>query len=78
MPLKMGQKVQDSLTEFKGAVIAKVVYLNGCISYEVQSEKLTAEGELVSEWFDEQRLTKQSKAKIGGPHNRPSKPHRPK
>lgn len=71
----LGSKVKDSITGFEGIAIAKVIYLNGCISYQVKSQKLYSGKTLDAEWFDEQNLMNQSKAIAGGPQDRPPEMH---
>ena len=73
--IKLGDKVKDYITGFEGIAIAKVFYLNGCISYQVKSQKLYNGKPLEAEWFDEQNLTTQSKATPGGPQARPPEMH---
>ncbi len=69
--IKLGDKVKDSITGFEGVASGKCEYLNGCVSWEVRPTKLK-DGEIVkSEWIDEQQLIPKSKAKVGGPANRP-------
>jgi len=75
MPIELGQKVKDSITGFEGIAVAKAIYLNGCISYQVESQKLKDGKTIQPEWFDEQRLTCESKAKAGGPQDRPPEQH---
>jgi len=70
--------VKDTLTGFKGVVVARSQWQNGCIRYGVQSQKLH-EGKLVEEqWLDEQRLElvqaapeKRVGTKLGGPQRDP-------
>ncbi len=70
--IELGAKVTDSMTGFEGVVIARVEYLNGCVSLEVQPESLGKEGSpLKPEWFDEQRLDAESKVTVGGPGDTP-------
>lgn len=73
--IELGQKVKDSITGFEGIAVAKAIYLNGCISYQVKSKKLRNGRTIEAEWFDEQRLTCGSKAKAGGPQDRPPELH---
>ena len=65
--IKLGAKVQDEFTGFKGVVTARTEYLYGCIRVLVQPEGLKDGVPVEAQWFDEQRLSKQSKAKAGGP-----------
>ena len=74
--LKLGDKVKDSITGFKGVVIARAEYLNGCITLKVQPPKLKEDGSPIeADWFDEQRLIDASKAKAGGPQSYPPEMH---
>ena len=75
MTIKLGQKVKDSITGFEGIAIAKAIYLNGCVSYQVKSQTLKDGKTIEAEWFDEQRLTIRSKAKAGGPQDHPPELH---
>lgn len=70
----LGEKVKDNITGFEGIAIGRAEYLNGCVSIEVQSTKLK-DGMPISEWFDEQRLSIESKATTGGPQSRPPALH---
>lgn len=74
MTIELGQLVQDSITGFKGVAIAKCIYLNGCISYQVKSKQLQRGGTIDAEWFDEERLTGIANGP-GGPHDRPPDQH---
>ncbi|MBA7626618.1 hypothetical protein ES703_34072 [subsurface metagenome] len=76
MAIKLGDKVKDNITGFEGVAVARVVYLNGCISIQVKPAKLKKDGSMIeAEWLDEQRLTFASKAKAGGPQERPPEMH---
>ncbi len=73
--ITLGDKVKDSITGYSGVATGRTVYYNGCISIQVTSNKLDSGGKEINEWFDEQRLDNQSKAKAGGPQNRPPVMH---
>ena len=74
--LKLGTRAQDKITGFTGIVTARAEYLNGCVTYKLQPEKLTADGAVVKgDWFDEQQLIDDSKAEAGGPQERPPEMH---
>ncbi len=34
--IKLGQEVKDRVTGFTGIVVARTVWLNGCVRYEIQ------------------------------------------
>ena len=53
--VKLGDKVQDIISGFKGIVTGKAEYLNGCVSFLVEGE-VDKDGKTVNHWFDEQRL----------------------
>ena len=54
--IKLGDKVEDTITDFKGTAIAKAIYLNGCIQYLVQPKELKDKEIIKSEWIDEGQL----------------------
>jgi len=81
--IELGNKVRDNITGFEGIVVARTEWINGCIRFHVQPEKLTKDGKIIDdEWFDAQRLvvvskakpkvSKDSVAKAGGPQKDPS------
>lgn len=53
----LGAKVEDVVTGYKGVVIHRTEYLNGCIRYGVQTQELKDGKTIESEMFDEQQLT---------------------
>lgn len=72
-----GQEVVDTITGYKGTIVARAVYLNGCARVALQpkhdpkKEKITT-----GTWFSEEQvkpigkklpLTKEKEAKTGGP-----------
>ncbi len=38
--INLGDKVKDTITDFEGTAVAKIIYLNGCIRYEVKPKGL--------------------------------------
>ena len=84
--IKLGSKVKDFITGFKGMAIARCVYLNGCIRIEIQPEELDKDGKIIEAvWIDESQLTKimhkveigKKKEEIGGPGSIPSELNHP-
>jgi len=73
--MKLGDKVTDSITGFEGIAVARCIYLNGCVSVEVQPEGLKDGEPIKKHWIDEQNLTNTSKAKVGGPQSHPPEMH---
>jgi len=76
---KLGTVLKDTVTDFEGIAIARVVYLNGCVRYEIQPRKLKDGNRIESVWIDEtQLITKEEGAGLrgkgypGGPGNIPS------
>ncbi len=69
--IKLGEQVTDSVTGFSGKVMARSEYLYGCVQVLVQPEGLKDGQPHESQWFDEQRLTTESQAKVGGPQKLP-------
>lgn len=65
--VRLGDRVKDDISGFEGIAVARSEYLYGCVRVCVEPMALH-EGRLIeSQWFDEQRLTKTSLAKAGGP-----------
>ena len=76
--IKLGDKVEDTITDLKGTITAITYYLNGCVQCAVQPKELV-EGKVVEEaWVDETQLklitpTKKKSApkRMGGIRNHP-------
>ena len=57
MKFNLGDKVKDAITGFSGIIIGRTEWLNRCVRYGIQSEKLTKENKLPeSQWIDEEQL----------------------
>jgi len=57
MEIKLGMKAKDKVTGFKGIIMARTVFLNGCVKYTLQPELNKKDGTIPSEaWFDEQQI----------------------
>ncbi len=76
--LKFGDVVKDPASGYRGTIIARCEYDNGCIQFQVKSDKLQ-DGVPIEIWFDEQHLaivkkTKKAETtkKDGGQRNSPS------
>ena len=50
----LGTKVYDVVTFFEGTAVARVEYLYG--SPRIQVERMSTDGKLRQEWFEEDRL----------------------
>ena len=68
--IKLGSIVKDKITKFKGVATARAEYLDGCIKYLVEEQKVV-DGVITEFWFDEQRITNTPEAKSGGPKTVP-------
>ena len=75
--INLGDKVKDTITDFEGTAVARLVYLNGCVQIQVQSKELK-DGKIIKpEWIDEPQLIKVLETKSrrkragGGIRNRP-------
>ena len=66
--VKLGSKVKDSISGFKGTVTARAEYLYGCVRCGVEGKDKP--GEMI--WIDEQRLEETSAAKSGGSQSIPT------
>jgi len=69
MAVELEQTVTDRYNGFTGVVLARTVYLSGCVHCLVESPTLIEKGEAVSRWLDEQRLTETPSATAGGPQD---------
>ncbi len=56
MKIKLGVKVRDKVSGFEGIVGARIVYLNGCIRYELIPRVGEDGKSRESEFFDEARI----------------------
>lgn len=68
--INLGDKVQDTVTGFKGIAIGRTTWLHGCDRLTVQPEGLTKEGKMFeTQSFDEpQLIVLGSKKKKEGNH----------
>ena len=75
--IALGATVEDKITGFRGVVMRRAEYLNGCIKYAVQSTELHDGKPLGWEWFDAQEIRVVEPAKelerkpAGGPQALP-------
>ncbi len=61
---RLGEKVKDSVTGFKGIVTARLEYLNGCVQYCVEP-KVDKEGKMKKcPYIDEGQLEIQGAKKV--------------
>lgn len=86
MIIKLGSKVKDTVTGLEGTAVAKIIYLNDCIQYEVQPKGLKDGTIIKSVWIDEGQLIVKKEAKAekkvkekppGGSGNVPSERSHP-
>lgn len=65
--LQLGFVARDKITGFSGVLTGRAEYDNGCIKWLITPQRTKEDGSMPDEeWFDEQRLTTQSKAEAGG------------
>lgn len=69
----LGDKVKDHITGFEGIVTGRATYLYGCVQVLVTAKKRKPDGDIIAEWFDEQRVDTESQVKTGGPMPSPNK-----
>lgn len=76
--IELGSRAKDIVTSFEGIAIAKCIYMNGCVRYEVQPQGLKDNKPIETLWIDESQLivkgiiaTKKSK-EPGGPGSIPN------
>ena len=52
----LGKQVEDTVTGLRGTAIARLVYMNGCVQYQIQP-KIVVDGVPVEpKWYDEQQV----------------------
>jgi len=81
MAIKLGSKVKDTLTGFKGMAIGRTEWLYGCTRIGIEPQELHEGKPIEAQWFDEQRIetikedapkiSKDSSAITGGPQKDP-------
>lgn len=54
--INLGDKVMDVITGFTGVATARIEYINGCVRYEVQPDKLKDGKPIEAIWVDSQQL----------------------
>lgn len=72
--IKLGDKVKDTITGFKGIAVARTIWINGCDRIVIQPEGLNKEGATFDvQTFDEPQVEiitsakPRKKTKTGGP-----------
>jgi hypothetical protein len=56
MEVELGIKVKDKITGFRGVAVARCVYLNGCVQFEIEPLQLKDGVPQKSFWLDEPRV----------------------
>lgn len=57
MQIKLGDVAKDTITGFKGVVVARTEWLNGCVRITLQPKQLQENGKPIdSETFDDTQL----------------------
>jgi hypothetical protein len=54
--IKLGDKVKDSVSGLVGIAVARTEYMNGCVRWAVQPQKLHNGKPVEQEYLDEQQL----------------------
>ena len=67
MGVSLGSVATDRITGFSGIATGRAEYLNGCVKIFVEPQSLKDGSPIEGVWFDEQRLTENSAARVGGP-----------
>ena len=78
--IKLGNKVNDTITGFNGIATGRTMWLYGCARILIEPDTLDKDGKPVEAvWFDEQRvetlkkqkppISEESSAMIGGPQH---------
>jgi len=64
--IRIGDKVKDTITGLEGMAVAKIIYMNGCIQYEIQPKGLKDGKIIKSAWIDEGQLIVKKEARKKG------------
>jgi len=72
--IELGKTYRDTMTGLEGVAISRHEYLYGCVRISLEFLK---DGQIKTETFDEQRLTKLPSATSGGDRDEPSRPSVP-
>ena len=55
--MRLGLEAKDKVTGFRGILVSKIEYLNGCIQYSIRPQKTNKDGKpFEGEWFDVQQI----------------------
>lgn len=60
----LGKRVKDVVTGMTGIAVQRIEYMNGCIQYLIQPEKLKDGIPTETRWFDEEQVELVSTKKI--------------
>lgn len=77
--INLGDKVKDRISGFSGIATARYEYLNGCIRFQVEPDKLNKGAMIDGKIFDLEQLTVVQAAKVrvtrpgGGPRDTPQR-----
>ncbi|MBA7614260.1 hypothetical protein ES703_21523 [subsurface metagenome] len=62
--IKIGDIVKDTVTGLEGMAVAKIIYMTGCVQFEVQPRGLKDGLIIKGAWIDEGQLIVKKGAKI--------------
>jgi len=87
MEIKLGDRAKDKISGFKGIVIARTVWLNGCVRITIQPEACNKDGSVIeNQTFDvhQMELVKSDaleaarESRTGGPSIKPTRSRDPR
>jgi hypothetical protein len=61
----LGDQVKDTITDFKGVIVARTEWMNKCVRYAVQPREMHEHKIVEDKWFDEEQIVLQ------GPKGKP-------
>jgi hypothetical protein len=68
LKFEIGEMLEDKISGYKGNVMARTEWYNGCVRYRLEPDHLNPDGELIeSETFDEEQLIRVKEKKIKVP-----------
>lgn len=85
MRIKLGDRVKDKISGFKGIVVCRSEWLNGCVRITIQPEACKSGNPLDAQTYDEHQIERLQETAIaparvatGGPSIKPTRNREPR
>ncbi len=60
----LGKQVLCTMTGMKGTAAAKIIFMNGCVQYQIQPKKIIDGVPAEAKWYDEEQLEEIKSKKV--------------